>query len=152
LANERGVRWSMQHNVPPLMIHASTGVNAMDLESSNDVILGDLTVNLKSFGRVITVTFTGVPPSTADRKYTARLRLQAIGLMITNYSIPGLDGGAVAKRVRERFPAIPILLVSSDADAPSCPSKDAFLAKPFVPSALVDSVRRLLGMEEKQCA
>jgi hypothetical protein len=27
LANERGVRWSMQHNVPPVMIHASTGVN-----------------------------------------------------------------------------------------------------------------------------
>jgi len=27
LANERGVRWSMQHNIPPLMIHASTGVN-----------------------------------------------------------------------------------------------------------------------------
>jgi hypothetical protein len=27
LANDRGVRWSMQHNIPPLMIHASTGVN-----------------------------------------------------------------------------------------------------------------------------
>jgi hypothetical protein len=27
LANDRGVRRSMQHNVPPLMIHASTGVN-----------------------------------------------------------------------------------------------------------------------------
>jgi ThiF family len=27
LANERGVRWSMQNNVPPLMIHASTGAN-----------------------------------------------------------------------------------------------------------------------------
>lgn len=27
LANERAVRWSMQQNLPPLMIHASTGVN-----------------------------------------------------------------------------------------------------------------------------
>jgi len=27
LANERGVRWSMQNNVPPLMIHTSTGIN-----------------------------------------------------------------------------------------------------------------------------
>jgi hypothetical protein len=27
LANERGVRWSMQQNLPPLLIHASTGVN-----------------------------------------------------------------------------------------------------------------------------
>lgn len=27
LANERGVRWSMQHNAPPLMLHGSTGIN-----------------------------------------------------------------------------------------------------------------------------
>jgi len=49
--------------VPGQMFHIE---GSMDLESSNDLVLGDLTVNLKSLGRLITVTFSGVPPSTAD--------------------------------------------------------------------------------------
>ena len=49
--------------VPGQMFHIE---GSMDLESSNDLTLGDSTVNLKNLGRVITVTFSGVPPSTAE--------------------------------------------------------------------------------------
>jgi CheY-like chemotaxis protein len=66
-----------------------------------------------------------------------------IGLLLTDYSMPGMDGAALAKRVRGQFPAIPILLISSDGNACHCVSSDAFLAKPFVPSVLVAAVRRL---------
>jgi CheY-like chemotaxis protein len=75
-----------------------------------------------------------------------------VSIVVSDYSMPGLDGGSLARLVRCLFPLIPILLVSSDANAPGCPSMDAFLPKPFSPSGLVDAVHRLLGMEAQQCA
>src|SRR5207248_6754764 len=39
---------------------------SMDLESSDDLVLGNLRLNLKNLGRVNTVTFAGAPPSTAE--------------------------------------------------------------------------------------
>src|ERR1017187_8580386 len=64
----------------------------------------------------------------------------AISLMVSDYSMPGLDGAPLANRVKEQFPAIPILLVSSDANVCDCLSGDALLRKPFVPAVLVDTV------------
>jgi two-component system OmpR family response regulator len=75
-----------------------------------------------------------------------------IAIMIGDYSMPGLTGGTLAKLVRGQFPAIPILLVSSAASACDCLSGDAFLAKPFIPSDLVDAVRCLLPQESLECA
>jgi DNA-binding response OmpR family regulator len=75
-----------------------------------------------------------------------------IRIMVSDYSMPGLDGGSLARRVKEQFPTIPIILVSSEANAADCLSGDAFLAKPFVPSVLVATVRSLLSKESLQCA
>ena len=76
----------------------------------------------------------------------------AISLMVTDYSMPGLDGATLASRVKEQFPAIPILLISSDANGCHCLSGDAFLAKPFAPTVLVDTVRRLITERQEPCA
>jgi CheY-like chemotaxis protein len=76
----------------------------------------------------------------------------AISIMVSDYDMPGIDGGILARRVKEQFPTIPILLVSSNADAFDCLFGDAFLAKPFIPSVLVEVVRRLLPKESLQCA
>jgi CheY-like chemotaxis protein len=87
-----------------------------------------------------------------DALSTVQAHNGAVSLMVTDYSMPGLDGATLARRVREQFPTIPIVLVSSEANAGDCLSGDAFLAKPFVPSALVATVRRLLAKESLQCA
>jgi CheY-like chemotaxis protein len=80
----------------------------------------------------------------------------AISLMVSDYSMPGMDGGALAQLVKAQFPAIPVLLMSSEAYSCDCRSGDAFLAKPFVPAILVDTVRRLYereaSTEVEQCA
>lgn len=75
----------------------------------------------------------------------------AFSLMVTDYSMPGVNGDTLASRVKERFPAIPVLLMSSDASASDCLCADAFLAKPFLPSVLVDTVR-CLARKEGLCA
>ena len=79
----------------------------------------------------------------------------AVSLIVSDFFMPGLDGGALAGLVKAHYPATPFLLMSSEATACDCPAADAFLAKPFPPSALVNTVRRLqkteLHREEKQC-
>jgi CheY-like chemotaxis protein len=76
----------------------------------------------------------------------------AICLLISDYSMPGLDGATLASRVKGQFPKIPILLMSSDAYSCNCTSWDAFLGKPFAPSLLIDTVHRLLAEQERRCA
>jgi CheY-like chemotaxis protein len=77
----------------------------------------------------------------------------AISLLISDYSMPGLDGATLGSLVRSHYPAIPILLMSSDANSCDCSSGDAFLSKPFMPSMLIDTVRRLLlRTQDTQCA
>jgi DNA-binding NtrC family response regulator len=75
----------------------------------------------------------------------------AISLVVSDNFMPEMNGNALALIVKEQFPAIPILLMSSEATACDCVCADAFLAKPFVPSVLVDTVRRLLSPREIQC-
>ena len=79
----------------------------------------------------------------------------AIGLMVSDFSMPGLDGEALARLVKAQFPSTPILLMSSERTACEAVSVDVFLPKPFLPSVLADAVRRLhkkqLHSEKKQC-
>lgn len=67
----------------------------------------------------------------------------AIGLIVTDHFMPGLVGAALARDVREQYPTIPILLISSEPTQCDGHCGDAFLPKPFVPSVLVETVRRL---------
>ena len=79
----------------------------------------------------------------------------AIGLMVSDFSMPGLDGEALAGVVKAQFPDTPILLISGERSASESVAVDAFLAKPFLPSVLADAVRRLhrkqLHCERRQC-
>jgi CheY-like chemotaxis protein len=84
-----------------------------------------------------------------DALSTAQTLHGEICIMVSDYSMPGMNGNTLAGLLKEQFPLIPTLLMSSGSNACDCPSADAFLAKPFVPSVLVASVHRLLGMEEE---
>jgi CheY-like chemotaxis protein len=79
----------------------------------------------------------------------------AMTLIVSSFSMPGLDGAALARLVRAQFPKTPILLMFSGATACGDLPADAFLAKPFLPSVLADAVRRLhaeqIHSENVQC-
>lgn len=79
----------------------------------------------------------------------------AATVIVSGFSLPGLDGAALARLVKAQFPTTPILLMSSEATPCDCLCSDAFLAKPFLPSELVNTVRRLhethLQSGEQRC-
>jgi PAS domain S-box-containing protein len=65
-------------------------------------------------------------------------------LLLTDVSMPGMDGDELAGELTRRFPQIQVLLMSGyprRGDALAWP----VLAKPFTPEKLTEEVRRLLG-------
>ena len=69
-------------------------------------------------------------------------------LVIMDYAMPGMSGGAVAEQMLELAPGQPILFVSgySESDAIRRAAPDArLLAKPFKPDALDTAVREALS-------
>jgi CheY-like chemotaxis protein len=57
---------------------------------------------------------------------TVRKMNGAIGLMVGDFSMPGLDGDALARLVKAQFPTTPILLMSSERTACESTVVDAF--------------------------
>ncbi|MFC3125757.1 ATP-binding protein [Pseudoroseomonas globiformis] len=68
-------------------------------------------------------------------------------ILVSDVVMPGMDGPALRDRLRQFFPALPVLLVSGYA--PSIVGKGitedrlAHLAKPYRPAELVEAVRKL---------
>jgi len=76
-----------------------------------------------------------------------------IDVVIVDYEMPGMDGGAVAKELRRRYPNLPILLVSGFAG--KIPESllaivDGFIAKGSSPDLLINEVVRVTEAKAKQ--
>lgn len=68
-------------------------------------------------------------------------------LIVTNNYMPGLDGAELIARVREDFPALPILHIddiSREKSVQNLPDDVPTVYKPFSVAALLEAVRRLL--------
>jgi signal transduction histidine kinase/CheY-like chemotaxis protein len=72
---------------------------------------------------------------------------ESFDLVILDYAMPGLNGGETAAAIRERWPHMPILLMSGYADAQTLTEawSGPFLHKPFTTAGLSDQVGKLLG-------
>ena len=74
-------------------------------------------------------------------------------LVITDYDMPGLDGGAVVKIVRTRSPATKVIVISGFVEQADgnhgrkLPMGDLTLAKPFSADSLLQAVQQLLSAE-----
>jgi DNA-binding response OmpR family regulator len=71
-----------------------------------------------------------------------------IGLMLTDIQLPGsLDGRALAGRVRERQPGLPVIFMSGRPDAlpDAGGAPQMMVAKPYLPSDICAAVRTLLA-------
>ena len=66
-------------------------------------------------------------------------------LVVTDFSMPGMDGLELARVIRERVPEQPIIMISAYADAVTSDEKrrlniDAVLGKPFSVQQLQDAL------------
>lgn len=68
----------------------------------------------------------------------------AVGLVVSDIAMPRMGGVELARAIGQRWPAIPVLLVSGQSGS-SSDYAGAFLGKPFTPEALIASVEELLG-------
>lgn len=64
-----------------------------------------------------------------------------VDLLITDITMPRLDGLSLAEAVRKRWPTLPVLLVSG---RPQPSGTEAFIAKPFAFDTLVKAVSHLV--------
>jgi CheY-like chemotaxis protein len=67
-----------------------------------------------------------------------------VGLVLTDVAMPRMNGVELATVIGQRWPAIPVLLLSGQGGPPR-DYPGAFLGKPFTPDALIASVEDLLG-------
>ena len=65
-----------------------------------------------------------------------------IGLVVSDIVMPGFPGDKLAAQVAERWPEVPVLLVSGFGMKAGCTGP--FLAKPFTAAALLSAVEELL--------
>ena len=71
---------------------------------------------------------------------------QEIALMLTDIQLPGgLDGHALAAKVRSLRPGLPVIFMSGrPAGAPPTSRLDTYVSKPYSPAAVSATVRRIL--------
>lgn len=74
-------------------------------------------------------------------------------LLLTDMVMPGMGGPALADRIREKRPTLPILLMSGYtkevAARENLDKGQGFLAKPFSPQQLRDTVREMLSQYQQ---
>ncbi|PWC56965.1 hybrid sensor histidine kinase/response regulator [Azospirillum sp. TSO22-1] len=103
-------------------------------------------------GRTATTLLEGfgysvVYAENADRALEALSNGRRFDLVFSDIVMPGsMNGLDLARRVRERFPAMPVLLTTGYSNAASTAEKEGFrlLQKPYRPEVLAEAVRELL--------
>ncbi len=68
-----------------------------------------------------------------------------VDLIVTDIQMPNGDGLSLAHAVKEWFPSVPVILVSGTAEPDFA---FEFVKKPFLPSTLMDVVRKIIPAEE----
>jgi DNA-binding NtrC family response regulator len=88
---------------------------------------------------------------TADRAEQALeyLEVETYDVVITDISMPGLSGVEILRRVKERMPATPVIIISGIVGAKKhtllAAGAFAFLSKPFQLEEIEDAVVRAIA-------
>jgi CheY-like chemotaxis protein len=94
--------------------------------------------------------YTVVPATSGKAALSMLARNRSIRLLVVDFTMPGMDGGAVAREARAEFPEIPILMITGNADLEAIKSglpEVALLCKPFTPKQLTMRIADLLDAE-----
>jgi two-component system phosphate regulon response regulator PhoB len=87
------------------------------------------------------------------------LAMQRIGdskpdLVLLDWSMPGRHGALVLDDVRQRYPELPVIVLTAENRQPHRElarslGANVFLTKPFSPLEVIETVERLLGRSEQ---
>lgn len=101
--------------------------------------------------------YAGYQVAEAKDGVDALALIEALGgsfdLLVTDCQMPNLDGPGLVRKVRSKYPRIPVVYISGYAaslkaeDMDDLPNATAFLAKPFLPGQFLDLIERLMPKE-----
>ncbi len=73
-----------------------------------------------------------------------------VDLLVTDVQMPGMTGDVLVGRIRESWPELPVVYVSGEPRNARLVQQTSgavqFLAKPFLPAELLETVREALGL------
>jgi CheY-like chemotaxis protein len=72
-----------------------------------------------------------------------------LSAIITDFTMPRADGVDFARKLANRFPHVPILMISGTNDGPIDDAGFCFLGKPFGPRTLVQALRGLISASNR---
>ena len=75
-----------------------------------------------------------------------------VAVLVTDMQLPGgMDGAEVARRARAAQPALQVIYMTGrpESVAALTTPRDAFIAKPYLPSEVCATVHRLLGSQAR---
>ncbi|MBL8814820.1 MAG: tetratricopeptide repeat protein [Planctomyces sp.] len=120
-----------------------------EIQGAMVLLVDDEALIRNSISEVLTAA--GYEVVTASDSYSAMALIPKIAdrlnVAIVDYSMPGETGVRLAERLNERIPGLPVIICSGYA-AESIPTGEIirrFLQKPYVPSELLDEVRRCVN-------
>lgn len=97
-----------------------------------------LTVTLRKNGYVVLDAADGVEAIDIFRANSNR-----IGLLITDVVMPTMRGPALAQRIRELRPKLPVLFITGFDSPPDLKFGDILMYKPFTTDGLLAKVRKM---------
>ncbi len=68
---------------------------------------------------------------------------QRFAMVVTDLTLPGMDGEELIERMRKLRPEFPALIASGRPHEPRLP-RTAFLQKPFLPKMLMEEIEKVL--------
>ena len=112
------------------------------------LVVDDDDVIRETLDELLSANYSCQTADTAEEAL-AKLEAQRFDVVLTDISMPGLNGMELLKRVVEKYPGTPVIIISGHSDqdhAQSLISRGAFdyLLKPFRLEAVEASVRRAI--------
>jgi DNA-binding NtrC family response regulator len=117
------------------------------------LVVDDEGIVLESCRRVLVDRFEVITASSADAALDV-LRREPVEMILLDIKMPVKDGMSLLKEVKEKWPNIPVIVMSGYAttetvEQVSRTEAATFIAKPFTPDELVEVVAKVIGKEGK---
>ena len=117
------------------------------------LVVDDESIVLESCKRVLEDCFEVVPARSADEALET-LGRETIGMILLDIKMPGKDGMTFLREVKEKWPNVPVIVMSGYAttqtvEQVSRTEAATFIAKPFTPIELLEAVAKVMEKEGK---
>jgi len=117
-----------------------------DPDMADILVVDDDDVIRETLDELLSASYSCQTADTAEEAL-AKLEAQRFDVVLTDISMPGLNGMELLKRVVEKYPGTPVIIISGHSDqdhAQGLISRGAFdyLLKPFRLEAVEESVKR----------